>query len=90
VVGYNVQVAVGTEHHLIVTHEVTNTGSHRSQLAKMALQAKDFLHADHLDVVADRSYFNSPETLACEQADITVTLPKPMTSSAKSDGRFGK
>ncbi len=53
-------------------------------------EAKDVLHADHLDVVADSGYFNSPEILACEQADITVTLPKPMTSSAKSDGRFGK
>ena len=90
VVGYNVQVAVDTEHHLIVTHEVTNTGSDRSQLANMALQAKEVLHADHLDVVADRGYFNSPEILACEQADITVTLPKPMTSGAKSEGRFGK
>ena len=90
VVGYNVQIAVDTEHHLIVTHEVTNTGSDRSQLAKMARQAKDVLHADHLDVVADRGYFNSPEILACQQADITVTLPKPMTSGAKSDGRFGK
>ena len=90
VVGYNVQVAVDTEHHLIVTHEVTNTGSDRSQLANMALQAKEVLHADHLDVVSDRGYFNSPEILACEQADITVTLPKPMTSGAKSEGRFGK
>jgi transposase len=90
VVGYNVQVAVDTEHHLIVTHEVTNIGSDRSQLAKVALQAKDVLGADHLDVVADRGYFNSPEILACERADITVTLPKPMASGAKSDGRFGK
>jgi transposase len=90
VVGYNVQVAVDTEHHLIVTHEVTNTGSDRSQLANMASQAKAVLGADRLDVVADRGYFNSPEILACEQADITVTLPKPMTSGAKSEGRFGK
>jgi len=90
VVGYNVQVAVDTEHHLIVTHEVTNTGSDRSQLAKTASQAKDVLGADHLDAVADRGYFNSTEILACEQANITVTLPKPMTSGAKADGRFGK
>jgi transposase len=40
VVGYNVQVAVDTEHHLIVTHEVTNSGSDRAQLAKIAKQAK--------------------------------------------------
>ena len=26
VVGYNVQVAVETKHHLIITHEVTNVG----------------------------------------------------------------
>jgi hypothetical protein len=90
VVGYNVQIAVDIQHHLIVTHEVTNTGTDRSQLAKMALQAKDALHADRLDVAADRGYFNSPEILACEQADIAVTLPKPMTSGAKADGRFGK
>src|ERR1700732_3776252 len=90
VVGYNVQVAVDTEHHLIVTHEVTSSGSDRAQLANVAKQAKEVLGADHLDVVADRGYFNSTEILACEQADITVTLPKPMTSGAKSDGRFGK
>jgi hypothetical protein len=41
VVGYNVQVAVDTEHHLIVTREVTNTDSDRSRLAKVASQAKE-------------------------------------------------
>src|SRR3984893_1185439 len=42
-VGYNVQVAVDTEHHLIITHEVTNVGSDRSQLANVAKQAKAIL-----------------------------------------------
>jgi hypothetical protein len=60
VVGYNVQVAVDTEHHLIVTHEVTNTGSDRSQLAKVASQEKDILGAGPLDAVADRGYFTAP------------------------------
>jgi hypothetical protein len=90
VVGYNVQVAVDTENHLIVAHEVTNIGTDRAQLANMASQAKEAIGAEHLDAVADRGYFNSPEILACEQANITVTLPKPMTSGAKADGRFGK
>jgi hypothetical protein len=32
VVGYNLQVAVDTEHHLIIAHDVTNSGSDRAQL----------------------------------------------------------
>jgi transposase len=90
IVGYNVQVAVDTQHHLIVTHEVTNSGSDRSQLANIAMQAKEVLGTEHLDAVADRGYYNSTEIKACDDADVTVTLPKPMTSGAKSDGRFGK
>src|ERR1044072_2748150 len=90
VVGYNVQVAVDTEHHLIVTHEVTNSGSERAQLANMAKQAKAVLKTETLEAVADRGYFNSPEILACYEAGITVTPPKPQTSGAMSDGRFGK
>jgi hypothetical protein len=89
-VGYNVQVAVETEHHLIVAHEVTNVGSDRSQLAAMAKEAKAVLETERLDAVADRGYFNGEEILACEQAEIAVTLPKPMTSGAKAEGRFGK
>src|SRR5499433_3350625 len=90
VVGYNVQVAVDTKHHLIVAHAVTNDGSDRAQLANIACQAKDALGADELQAVADRGYFNSDEILACDKACITVTLPKPMTSNAKAEGRFGK
>ena len=35
-VGYNVQTAVDVDTHLVVTHEVTNIGSDRSQLALIA------------------------------------------------------
>ena len=90
IVGYNVQVAVDTKHHLIVTHEVTNVGTDRSQLAHVAKETKVMLELENLDVVADRGYFNSEEILACEKAGITVTLPKPMTSNSKAEGRFGK
>src|SRR5947207_2226621 len=90
VVGYNVQTAVDTKHHLIVTHEVTNVGTDRSQLASVARQTQATLEVTSLDVVADRGYFSSEEILACEEAGITVTLPKPMTSNSKAEGRFGK
>jgi len=90
IVGYNVQVAVDTEHHLIVAHEVTNVGNDRAQLAGMAEQAKAALEMETLDAVADRGYYGGEEILACEQAGISVTLPKPMTSGAKAAGRFSK
>ena len=89
-VGYNVQASVDTEHHLIVAHEVTNLGTDRSQLSAMAKQTKAALKTDRLDVVADRGYFNGEEILACDEAGITVTLPKPMTSGSRAKGRFVK
>jgi transposase len=89
-VGYNVQAAVDCEHHLIVTHEVTNVGNDRSQLSPMAKKTKATLGVDKLDVVADRGYFSSQDILACDDAGITVTLPKPMTSGNKARGRFVK
>src|SRR3977135_2811309 len=90
IVGYNVQSAVDTTHHLIVAHEVTNVGTDRNQLSNMAEQARTETGAETPDVVADRGYYDSHEILACETVGITVTLPKPMTSSAKAAGRFGK
>ncbi len=90
VVGYNVQTAVDTKHHLIVAHEVTNTGSDRHQLSKMASQAKAAMGASALQAIADRGYFNGDEILACDKAGITAFVSKPMTSAAKAEGRFDK
>ena len=90
VVGYNGQASVDIKNHLIVTHKVTNEGNDRSQLAPMSKKTKAALDVDKLDVVADRGYFSSEQILACDKADITVTLPKPITSGLKAKGRFGK
>ena len=90
VVGYNVQVAVDTEHHLIIAHEVTNSGSDRAQLANMGKQAKAVLGVDKLEAVADRGYYTGEEIKACADADILVTLPKPNTTGMEAKGKFGK
>jgi transposase len=90
VVGYNVQVAVETGHDLIVAHEVTNVGNDTGQLSGMSGKAREALGVEELYVVADRGYFDGEEILACDRAGITVTLPKPMTSWSKAQGRFGK
>ncbi len=90
IVGYNVQIAVDTENHLIVTHDVTNEGHDRTQLANMAVKAKGALGVDELKAVADRGYYDSEEILACEEAGVFVTMPKSVTSGSIAKGRFGK
>ena len=89
-VGYNVQTAVDTKHHLIVAHEVTNVGHDRGQLSNMAGHAKDAMGVEALEVLADRGYFSGEEILACGPLGVTPILPKPLTSGSKADGRFGK
>jgi transposase len=90
IVGYNVQLAADTKHHLIVAHDVINVGSDRAALSSMAHKAREAIGKKKLEVIADRGYFKGPEILACEQAGITTFVPKPMTSNSKAQGRFSK
>ena len=89
-VGYNVQTAVDTTHHLIVAHEVTNEGYDRAQLAAMGARAQESVGQEDLTVIADRGYFSGPEILACEQLGITPLVPKPLTSGNRAQGQFDK
>ena len=59
--------------------------SDRSQLANVANGAKAVLQTDKLDAVTIVA--TSTTGSACDRAGITVTLPKPMTSGAKLEGR---
>ena len=90
IVGYNLQAAVDAEHHLIVAHELLNIGSDRGQLSSMAAKAKHAMGVDTLDAVADKGYFKGEEIRTCEDISVTAFVPRPLTSGAKAQGRFGK
>jgi hypothetical protein len=89
-VGYNVQTVVDTKNHLIVAHEVTNTGSDRAQLSAMGQAAREAMGKRRLKAIADRGYYNSLQLKACEETGVAAIVPKPMTSNARAEGRFDK
>ena len=89
-VGYNVQTAVDTKHHLIVSHEVTNIGHDRSQLASMSAQAQEAVGKKDITVVADRGYYSGTEILACEELGVLPLVPKPLTSGNRAQGLFDR
>ena len=88
VVGYNVQTAVDTKNHLIVSHEVTNICHDRTQLASMSAQAQEAIGKKNITVVADRAYYSGTEILACEKLGARPLVPKPMTSGNRAQGLF--
>ncbi|EFL90921.1 IS1182 family transposase [Ahrensia sp. R2A130] len=90
IVGYNIQTVVDTEHHLIVAHEVTTSGSDRSQLVEMSNVAREATGHDELRVIADRGYYSGEQLLECAQSGITTLVPKPLTSSGTKRGMFAK
>jgi transposase len=88
IVGYNVQMAVEAEHHLIVAHEVTNVGNDRTQLLAMGRQAQDVMACEETTALADRGYFNGDEVLACEGTGVLPCVPKTLTSGNAKRGLF--
>jgi len=89
-VGYNVQTAVDTKNHMIVAHEVTNTGHDRTHLTEMSKLARDALGTKSLTALADRGYYSGEEIRRCQQAGMNPLVPKPLTSGGRADGRFDK
>ncbi len=87
-VGYNVQIAVDAEHHLIVAHEVINQGYDRHQLAPMAFKAQQATGCEQITALADRGYFSGDQVLSCEGTGIAPIVPKTLTSSGAKRGSF--
>src|SRR5207302_9628398 len=87
-VGYNVQIAVDAEHHLIVAHEVINQGYDRHQLAPMALTAQQATGCEQITALADRGYFNGDQVLSREGTGVAPIVPKTLTSTGANRGFF--
>jgi transposase len=87
-VGYNVQIAVDAEHHLIVAHEVINQGYDRQQLVPMALKAQQATGCEKITALADRGYFNGDQVLSCEGTGVAPVMPKTLTSGNTKRGLF--
>src|SRR5262249_1970593 len=85
-VGYNVQIAVDAEHHLIVPHQVTNHRYDRQQLAPMAVKAQQATGCGKIIALADRGYFNGDQVLSCEGTGVAPIVPKTLTSSGAKRG----
>ena len=88
IVGYNMQIAVDAEHHLIVAHDVTNVGSDRAQLTLMSRRAREASGCEEVTVLADRGYYNGDEVLACEGTGILPVIPRTQTSGNAKRGLF--
>lgn len=48
------------------------------------------LGVDRIEAVADRGYFKIEDIEACEKADITAYVPKPIRGPAVREGFFSK
>src|SRR6478736_6273385 len=90
VVGYNAQLAVDAKHKLIAAADVTNEVTDITQLANVALAAKQNLELQQADVVADAGYYNASGVSRCVEQGLTPHIPKVDTSANTARGLFGK
>jgi transposase len=89
-VGYNVQTAVDTKHHLIVAHYVTRSGTDRGELNLIGQQAQEAIGKKDITVLADKGYYSGDAIKAAQDEGMTPVVPKTMTSANTKKGMFNK
>lgn len=81
VVGYNVQGAVDAKHKLI-THFDTGSVNDTNALAAVAIETKEILQVEKMDVLADKGYHTGEQIQQCELNNITTYVsPKEPASN---------
>jgi transposase len=86
---YNVQTAVDTKHHLIVSHDITMS-TDRGQLTPVTMQTQDALNRKDITVIADKGYFSRNDIKTTQDLGATALVPQTDISGSKKKGIFNK
>ena len=85
--GYNVQLAVDSEHAIVVVQQVTSEANDVHSLLPLAEAAKAAVgNPAVLHVVADAGYSNGEQAEACEQKGIVPHVPAQRGNNNQGDG----
>jgi len=83
-VGYNVQASVDAKNKLI-THFDTGSVNDTNALASVAIETKENLQVEKMDVLADKGYHTGEQIHACEQNGITTYVSPKESASTNPD-----
>jgi transposase len=86
---YNVQTAVDTKHHLIISHDIDKAAD-RGQLTSVAKQVQEVMKKTDITVLADKGYFSRLDIKASHDLGITANVPQTDTSGSARKGIFNK
>ncbi|WKJ90261.1 IS1182 family transposase [Methylomonas montana] len=75
--GYNVQIAVDSQHKLLVAVEVTQDGNDTQQLMPMLEKAQAVLQSEHLTGLADSGYYSGEQIKQAREQGIEIYVPIP-------------
>lgn len=88
-VSYNVQSAVDTKHHLIVSHDIVQS-TDRGYLTLVAEQVQKALNKKDITFIADKGYFSRLDIKTLQDSGAKALVPQTDTSGSKTKGIFNK
>ncbi len=87
--GYNVQIAVDSQHKLIVAVDVTQDGNDTQLLMPMLEKAQEVLQSDQMIGLADSGYYSGEQIKQAKEKGVEIYVPIPQTRGPKvEEGRF--
>lgn len=89
-IAHNVQIAVDSKNHLVVSVDVTSNAADNGQLYPMSEKAKADLGVEKITVLADKGYYNGKCLKNCEENGVTAIVSKQKIAAPTHDDNFAK